>query len=183
MKTYVADLQIAKNSTMTNPECRNRERAAPPSTRTRTNLDDDSRVPRSSQNSGSENFWVETRSTTVHHGFRGLPYTLSKLGTAHIGRWGGGNRPREEPRSTRNQFVIFCIFPCLFPGKGGLVYKGGRGVPSSLAPPCGTIPTWGVAPRQGAPALVGPKWPTRGAALLFLFPFYFFSPNGPLRPI
>ena len=111
--------------------------------------------------------------------FRGLPYTLSKLGTAHVGRWGGWSRPREKPRSTRNQFVIFCEFSVSFSGKGGPLFKGEGGVPTSLAPPCGTIPTWRVRPKAGAPALVGPKWPTRGQPSFFFFPFNYFPLMGP----
>ena len=108
---------------------------------------------------------------------RDLPYALSKLGTAHVGRWGGQSGPREKPRSTRNQFVIFCIFLCIFLGKGGL-YKGKTGVPNLLAPPCGTIPTWGRTRAGCAGPLVGPMWPTREATLFFLFPFIYFPLMG-----
>ena len=96
MKTYVADLRVVENSTMMKPWRQTRERVAPPSTRTRTDLDDDSRAPRSSRNSGSENFWVETRSTTVHRGLE-----VSRIRYPNLGRRtsGGGDVEVDPGRS------------------------------------------------------------------------------------
>ena len=113
--------------------------------------------------------------------FRDLMYALSRLGTAHIGRWGGRSQPREKPRSTRNQFLIFCEFSVSFSGKRDLYIKG-KGDVNPLSSPMWDYSHMGSSHGWCAGALVGPMWPTSGSSPFFLFPFYFFSPNGPIRP-
>ena len=87
---------------MTKPQYRARERTAPPSTRTRTDLDDDSRAPRSSRNSGSDNFWVETCSTMVHHGLEVLSIRYPNLGR----RTSGGGEVEVDPERRPGQQEI-----------------------------------------------------------------------------
>ena len=111
--------------------------------------------------------------------FRGLPYALSRLGTVHVERWGGRSQPREKPRSTRKQFLIFCIFLCLIQGKGNLYIKGEGVCQPPWLPHVGLFPHGGCAPWLGAPALVGPKLPTRGQPSFFFFPYNSFPLIGP----
>ena len=89
--------------------------------------------------------------------FRGLPYALSRLGTAHVGRWGGRSQPREKPRSTRNQFLIFCIFCVFFKARGD--YIKGKGCANSLGSPMWDYSHMGGRPMQGPPTPSGPHGP------------------------
>ena len=106
MKTYVADLKVAKNLAR----------------RRRRRCDDD--APVSSLRVRHLRVLAHVRTLTMtsvlpdpagiaeartlggnpqHNGaprFIGLPYTLSRLGTAHVERWGGRNWTREKPGPT-----------------------------------------------------------------------------------
>ena len=117
---------------------------------------------------------------TQHNGalwFRGLPYTVSKLGTTHVGKWGGRSRPREKPRSTRNQFVIFCIFLCLFQTRENLYIKGREVCQLPWLPHVGLF-HMGGRPTMATP--VPPSGPhvAHGGKPFFLFPFNSFPLMG-----
>ena len=116
MKTYVADLKVAKN--LAQRRRRRRDGDAPVPSLSVRHLRVLAHIRTLTMTSGLPDPAEIAEARTLggipqHNGalrFIGLLYTQSRRGTVYVERWGGWKWTREKPRPTGINSWIYCVF-------------------------------------------------------------------------